>query len=129
LLSLFSFGRVQSPTSHAPSHSLGDRITDRWKKADEALAVAVTHRPWPKRVISAFRPVSGIVPSGSQEGSGDEGNHNSDGGLFDSHPEHISSGCNLAFIWSKWMNVYFDERRFRLKDLAGLIFARSESLF
>src|ERR1019366_4908773 len=40
---------MQSPTSHALSHSLGGFIAHRRKKAYEAFAVAVLRRPRPKR--------------------------------------------------------------------------------
>src|SRR5580704_1656190 len=48
ILQLQVVAPMQSPTSHALSHSLDGLITHRREKAYEALAVAVLRRPRPK---------------------------------------------------------------------------------
>jgi len=56
---------MQSPTSHALSHSLGGLIAHRRKKAYEAFAVAPLRRPRPEciaeKVEAALRVFPGTI--------------------------------------------------------------------
>src|SRR6516225_2666071 len=65
ILQLQIVAPMQSPTSHAQSHSLGSLITYRREKAYEAPAVAVLCRSRPERkaeeIEAAFRVFPGTI--------------------------------------------------------------------
>jgi hypothetical protein len=65
ILQLQIVAPMQSPTSHAQSHSLGSLITHRREKAYEAPAVAGLRRSRPKRkaeeIEAAFRVFPGTI--------------------------------------------------------------------
>src|SRR6266478_8095157 len=53
---------MQSPTSHALSHSRGGLLAHRRKKADEAFAIAVSSRSPPKRIVEKVEAALRVVP-------------------------------------------------------------------